>query len=307
MGASAVAPRTSDPRGHSRGGTYTRELPERVHLHLDAAAIPSRREPPCPLARCSVGVRARATPPSSGARKPSRLPPFPSTRLRRPRSITTCTGDRRRAPAAAPQLPTVRHHAEIVRCHEARGARAVVALGGSHAHGVLHGDVRRRARRCAGQDAVEFRRGSLRNHPRHTAVLELAAAKGRWGSRWSRGRGEASRSTSHSGSFVAEAAEVTLQSDGTIKVDRVVCAVDCGRVVNPDIVRAQREGGIRLRALRRPPRRDYGCGVSRSTRASSGPRASRRIWRGHHRTVARTSAGAYNPRRSGPCRAADPG
>ena len=45
-------------------------------------------------------------------------------------------------------------------------------------------------------------------------------------------------------SFVAQVAEVTLLADGAFKVDRVVCAVDCGVAVNPDVIRAQMEGGI---------------------------------------------------------------
>ena len=45
-------------------------------------------------------------------------------------------------------------------------------------------------------------------------------------------------------SFVANVAEVTVKPDGSFKVDRVVCAVDCGIAVNPDVVRAQMEGGI---------------------------------------------------------------
>jgi isoquinoline 1-oxidoreductase beta subunit len=43
---------------------------------------------------------------------------------------------------------------------------------------------------------------------------------------------------------VAQVAEVTIDKDNKIKVDRVVCAVDCGIAVNPDVVRAQMEGGI---------------------------------------------------------------
>lgn len=44
--------------------------------------------------------------------------------------------------------------------------------------------------------------------------------------------------------FVAQVAEITMQPDGSVKVDRVVCAVDCGRAINPDVIRAQMEGGI---------------------------------------------------------------
>jgi isoquinoline 1-oxidoreductase beta subunit len=45
-------------------------------------------------------------------------------------------------------------------------------------------------------------------------------------------------------SFVAQVVEVTVQKDGSFKVDRVVCAVDCGIAVNPDVIAAQMEGGI---------------------------------------------------------------
>lgn len=101
----------------------------------------------------------------------------------------------------------------------------------------------------AGREPVEFRRGLLAKHPRHLGVLELAAAKANWdkplpagkaGER--RGRGIAVHESFHS--FVAEVAEVTVREDGSFSVDRVVCAVDCGIAVNPDIIRAQMEGGI---------------------------------------------------------------
>jgi isoquinoline 1-oxidoreductase subunit beta len=102
---------------------------------------------------------------------------------------------------------------------------------------------------AAGKDPVAFRRGMLAKHPRHLAALELAAAKADWGKPLAaapaggkRGRGIAVHESF--GTVVAQVAEVTVDKDGKLKVDRVVCAVDCGVVVNPDIVRAQMEGGI---------------------------------------------------------------
>ena len=101
----------------------------------------------------------------------------------------------------------------------------------------------------AGRDPVEYRRRLLGNHPRHLGVLNLAADKAGWtvplapgkpGER--RGRGIAVHESFHT--FVAEVAEVTVKADGSFRVDRVVCAVDCGIAINPDIVRAQMEGGI---------------------------------------------------------------
>ncbi|MTV38362.1 molybdopterin-dependent oxidoreductase [Duganella radicis] len=101
----------------------------------------------------------------------------------------------------------------------------------------------------AGQDPVAYRLALLDQHPRHAGVLKLAAEKAGWGQPLAvgangarRGRGVAVHEAF--GSYVAEVAEVTVSADGSFSVDRVVCAVDCGIVVNPDVVRAQVEGGV---------------------------------------------------------------
>jgi len=101
----------------------------------------------------------------------------------------------------------------------------------------------------AGKDAVAFREGLLNKHPRHVAVLKLAAEKAGWGKPLPtlragerRGRGVAVHESF--GSFVAQVAEVSVAKDGTFTVDRVVCAVDCGLAINPDQVVAQMEGGL---------------------------------------------------------------
>ena len=97
--------------------------------------------------------------------------------------------------------------------------------------------------RAGGKDPIELRREMLRDHPRHLGVLELALANaGPAPTGPGRGRGVAVHESFVS--FVAQIADVTLNSDGTYKVDRVVCAVDCGVAINPDIVKAQMEGGI---------------------------------------------------------------
>ncbi len=96
---------------------------------------------------------------------------------------------------------------------------------------------------AAGQDAVEFRRALLKDAPRHLAALDLAVAQaGTAPTGKGRGRGVAVHESF--GSVVAEVADVVVDDDGRFKVERVTCAVDCGIAVNPDIVRAQMEGGV---------------------------------------------------------------
>ena len=96
---------------------------------------------------------------------------------------------------------------------------------------------------AAGKDPFEYRRGLLTQRPRHRAALELAASKAGWGSPLAAGRARGIAVCESFGSMVAEVAEVSLV-DGKVKVHRVVCAVDCGMTVNPDIVRRQMESAI---------------------------------------------------------------
>ena len=102
---------------------------------------------------------------------------------------------------------------------------------------------------AAGKDPYALRHALLAKHPRHRAVLELAAQKAGWtkplpkgGAGERRGRGIAVHESFNT--FVAQVAEVSVKRDGSFRVDRVVCAVDCGVAVNPDVIRAQMEGGI---------------------------------------------------------------
>src|SRR6266436_7881607 len=99
--------------------------------------------------------------------------------------------------------------------------------------------------KAAGKDPFEFRRKLLANAPRHRGVLELAAEKAGWGKPLPAGRTRGIAVVESFGSFVAEVAEVSLnRKSGEVRVHRVVCAVDCGRYVNPDTIAAQMEGGI---------------------------------------------------------------
>jgi isoquinoline 1-oxidoreductase beta subunit len=96
---------------------------------------------------------------------------------------------------------------------------------------------------AAGKDAVEFRRALLAKVPRHLAVLNLAAEKAGWGSALPSGRARGVAVHESFNSVVAEVAEVSVEN-GKPRVHRVVCAVDCGVAINPDIVRMQMESGI---------------------------------------------------------------
>jgi isoquinoline 1-oxidoreductase beta subunit len=96
---------------------------------------------------------------------------------------------------------------------------------------------------AAGRDAVEYRRALLTEKPRLRGVLDLAAAKAGWGSPLSDGRARGVAVAEGFGSNVAQIAEVSV-TGGAVRVHRVVCAVDCGIVVNPDNVEAQIQGGI---------------------------------------------------------------
>jgi isoquinoline 1-oxidoreductase subunit beta len=97
---------------------------------------------------------------------------------------------------------------------------------------------------AAEKDPFAFRRALLEKHPRHKAVLELAAEKAGWGNPLPAGQARGIAVHESFGSFVAQVAEVSVSSSGEIRVHRVICAVDCGRVVNPDTVAAQMESGI---------------------------------------------------------------
>jgi isoquinoline 1-oxidoreductase beta subunit len=97
---------------------------------------------------------------------------------------------------------------------------------------------------ASGQDPVAFRRTLLEGKARYLGVLNLAAEKAGWGEKLPPGKGRGVALHNTFGTYVAQVADVTVAADGKIKVDRIVCAVDCGLALNPDVVTSQVEGGI---------------------------------------------------------------
>jgi isoquinoline 1-oxidoreductase beta subunit len=97
---------------------------------------------------------------------------------------------------------------------------------------------------AAGKDPLEYRRTLLKNSPRHLATLDLAAEKAGWDTPLGAGRARGIAMVESFQSIVVHVVEITVDPKGTVKVDRVVSAVDCGMVVNPDGFRAQVEGAI---------------------------------------------------------------
>jgi isoquinoline 1-oxidoreductase subunit beta len=93
-------------------------------------------------------------------------------------------------------------------------------------------------------DPVTYRRALLETNSRMRAVLDLAAEKADWSKPLPTGVGRGVSVMFGFGTYIAEIAEVTVAKDGQVRVQRVVCAVDCGRTVNPDTIKAQIEGGI---------------------------------------------------------------
>ncbi|MBH30993.1 MAG: hypothetical protein CMG71_03260 [Candidatus Marinimicrobia bacterium] len=96
----------------------------------------------------------------------------------------------------------------------------------------------------ADEDPYHFRVKLLKNSPRHLGVLNVAAEKSGWGTKLGKGRGRGIAVHESFGSWAAHVAEVTVKSDGSFTVDRIVGAIDCGLPVHPDGIRMQMESGI---------------------------------------------------------------
>ena len=132
----------------------------------------------------------------------------------------------------------VRHEEPVLRTGWWRG------VGVTHNNFVVESFIDEIAA-ATGQDPVAFRRSMLGKSPRARAVLDLAAEKAGWGKPLPPGQGRGV-SLLYSGwdTYVAQVAEVEVTGAGEIGVRRVVCAVDCGTIINPDTVTAQIESGV---------------------------------------------------------------
>ncbi|WP_420586689.1 molybdopterin cofactor-binding domain-containing protein [Ruegeria sp.] len=105
-----------------------------------------------------------------------------------------------------------------------------------------------KAAEAAGRDPVEFRLAHLADdsnadQQRKAGVLKLAMEKGNWGNAPA-GRAQGIAVHKSFGSYVAEVVEVSGDAENGIKIEKVTCAVDCGIAVNPDVIRAQIQGGV---------------------------------------------------------------
>ena len=96
----------------------------------------------------------------------------------------------------------------------------------------------------SGQNPYQFRLNMLSDKPRHTAVLKAAAEKAGWGRNLAEGHAQGIALQESFGSIVAQVAEVSINPDGTVRVHRVSCAIDCGRTINPDAANSQAESGV---------------------------------------------------------------
>jgi len=145
--------------------------------------------------------------------------------------------------ADSPYLKEIANH--DIQLHSPKTGIPVLwwrSVGHSHTAFVMESLVDELAH-SANKDPVEYRRALLKNHPRHLAALNLAASKAGWESPLAKGMFRGVAVHESFGSFVAQVAEISMDKDA-VKVHRVVCAIDCGLVVNPDSLQAQLESAI---------------------------------------------------------------
>ena len=99
------------------------------------------------------------------------------------------------------------------------------------------------AANLAGRDPLEYRLALLTNQPRHRTVLEQVAKEAGWGTKLPEGHARGIALHESFKSIVALVVEVSVGA-GNVRVHKVHCAIDCGRYVNPNIIRQQIEGAV---------------------------------------------------------------
>ena len=117
------------------------------------------------------------------------------------------------------------------------------SVGSSHTAFAVEGFIDELAK-AAGKDPYQYRRMLLDKHPRYLKVLDKVAEKSGWKNPVAAGRGRGIAIHESFGSIVAHVAEVSITKNKTLKVHKVVCAIDCGQIVNPDIIKAQMESCV---------------------------------------------------------------
>ncbi|HEX7904113.1 MAG TPA: xanthine dehydrogenase family protein molybdopterin-binding subunit [Chitinophagaceae bacterium] len=117
------------------------------------------------------------------------------------------------------------------------------SVGSSHTAFVVEGMIDELAK-AADKDPYQYRRMLLEKHPRLLNVLDTVAEKAGWKNPVAAGRGRGIAIHESFGSVVAHVAEVSITKNNTLKVHKVVTAIDCGQVVNPDTIKAQMEGCV---------------------------------------------------------------
>jgi isoquinoline 1-oxidoreductase beta subunit len=117
------------------------------------------------------------------------------------------------------------------------------SVGSSHTAFAVEGMIDELAK-AAGKDPYQYRRMLLEKHPRFLKVLDTVAEKAGWSKPVPAGSGRGIAIHESFGSVVAHVAEVSITPGKKLKVNKVVCAIDCGQTVNPDTIKAQMEGCI---------------------------------------------------------------
>lgn len=145
---------------------------------------------------------------------------------------------------------------ERVECDPGIPTGAWRSVGASQNAFVVEGFIDELAA-AAGIDPIDYRRRLLRRQPRNLGVVDLVAERIGWTQPPPAGRFRGFARYNSYGSWVAQAAEVSVSRSGAITVHRVVCAIDCGMTVNPDTIKAQIEGAVAFGPDRRAQGRDH--------------------------------------------------